>query len=64
MIVDQHSAVQRVVPGMAGKMDFADGVGRQRCDIGVRIDSDIVRRNVDVVDVEQEAAAGALDDLV
>jgi hypothetical protein len=63
MRVDQHAvagAVERFV--VAGEMDLADQVERKAINIGVGVEPVIDRRHHDIVDVEQQAAAGAPGD--
>src|SRR5689334_11457799 len=44
-------------------MDLLDALIWQAGDIGLHIESEILRGDIDIVDVEQEAAAGASGDL-
>ena len=43
---------------VAGHVDLAHAAHRQRIDEGARIESEILAADVDVVDVEQQCAAG------
>ena len=49
---------------MAGDMDLRDAFGRNAVDVIERIEAVILRRDVDIVYVEQNSAVGALDDFV
>jgi len=62
MRVDQHRTTVLRDHVMSGKMDFLDmrqGVGRE---VVHRIGREIAGRDEDIVDVQQQAAAGAPDD--
>ena len=48
--------------GVAGDVDLRDALGRHGVEIIVGIEVVVLRRDVDVVHVEQDSAVGALDD--
>ena len=48
--------------GVAGEMELADAVGRHAVDEGPRVEAVVEAADVDVVDVEQDQAVGALGD--
>src|SRR5689334_25243376 len=50
MVVDEHVANTSV----AGKMNFADAIDRKSVDEGLRIEAEIPRTHVHVIDVEQQ----------
>jgi hypothetical protein len=52
--------VEQVAPlvGVAGEVDLPDAVGRDRRQVGVRIEPVVPGRDVDVVHVEQDPAVG------
>src|SRR5437764_7843030 len=56
VVVDQDIRVFGRV--MAGEMDLADRRRRQRVEIGDRIEPEVCRADVDVVDVAEDAATG------
>src|ERR1041384_2005658 len=61
MVVDQQTCAAAVaVFGEASKVKFADVLHWKRIDIGPCVEAVVDRGNVDVVDVEQQSAAGAL----
>src|SRR6516164_4288206 len=60
VVVDQNVYVLRGV--MAGEVDLADRLDRQRVKIGDRVEPEIPRADVDVVDVAEDAAAGSTGD--
>src|SRR5216684_7476131 len=61
VIVDaKRAAVFELPRGVSGEMDLADRGGRQRGKIGRRVPAVIPAADDDVVDVAQNAAAGAL----
>jgi hypothetical protein len=63
MRVDQQSGIEVVaILGEAGEMDFADMLHRKSVEISHRLEAVIDCRHVDIVDVEQKPAPGALDD--
>src|SRR5712692_7271081 len=63
VIVDaKRTAIFELPDGVAGEMDLADRGGRQRGKIGRRVPAVIAGADEDVVDVAQNAAAGALGD--
>ena len=49
--------------GMTGNMDLADPMMRNVVQIIVRIKTVVLRRNVDVIDIEQNPASAAPGDL-
>ena len=49
--------------GVAGEVDLADLAQREGGEIGEGVEAMIGRADEDVVDVEQQAAAGSADDL-
>ena len=57
VVVDQDIHVLGGV--MAGEMDLADRCRRQRVEIGDRVEPEVCRADVDVVDVAEDAAAGS-----
>ena len=61
VVVDQDSDVLGGV--MAGEVDLADGVRRQRVEVCVRIEAEVLSADVDVVDITQEPAARPASDL-
>ncbi len=50
--------------GVAGDVNLRDALGGDAVDVVEWIEAVILRRDVDVVDVEQDAAVGGFDDLV
>ncbi len=58
--------VENVFPifRVAGDMNLGDAIGRNAVHIIVRIKAVILRGNVNVIDVQQNAAIGPLDDLI
>ncbi len=50
--------------GVAGDVDLRDALGGDAVDVVEWIEAVVLRRDVDVVDVEQDAAVGGFDDLV
>src|ERR1700751_4406605 len=60
VVVDQNVHVLRGV--MAGEVDFADRLYRQRFEIGDRVEPEIPRADVNIVDVAEDAAAGLTGD--
>ena len=50
--------------GVAGDVDLRDAIRGHGVEIEIGIESVILRRDVNVVHVEQDAAVGALDDFV
>ena len=60
MGIDQQPSVIIVHDGVTGEMDLLNKCGGHGGDIGVRIEAVILRADVDIVDVEQDAAAAAL----
>ena len=63
MRIDQEPGVEIVaIFGKAGQMNLADMLHGKRIEIGHRLEAVIDRGDIDVVDVEQEPAAGAADD--
>src|SRR6187401_329703 len=58
MVIDEEVATT----GVAGEMDFTDAIERQAFDELVRVEAEILRAHVHVVDVEQQPAAGRLRD--
>ena len=63
MAVDQQRLADLRVRPMPGEMDLADRVERQFVEIGVGVEAEIGGADRDIVDVDQQAAAGALDEL-
>src|SRR5690349_2857111 len=63
MIIDQHHAVGRMIAAMSRNMYFADRAAWEAPDPSPGIEPDIVSRDIDIVDVEQESAAGAANEL-
>src|SRR5208282_1709122 len=57
VVVDQNVHVLGDV--MAGKVDLADRLDRECLEIGHRVELEIPRADVDVVDVAENAAAGS-----
>src|SRR5690242_10836546 len=63
MVVDaQQAPALDLSHAVAGKMDFADGGRRQRIEVGRRVPAVVVRAHEDIVDVAENAAAGARGD--
>ncbi len=63
VIVDQQAVTEAVaIFGKPGQMNLTDGVQRQRIEVRQRIALMVDARDVDVVDVEQQATAAAADD--
>src|SRR5215469_7904864 len=60
VVVDQDTHV--LGNAMAGEMDLADRLDRQCLKIGKRIEPEIPRADMDVVDVAEDAAAGSMGD--
>ena len=58
MIIDQDGLAVGVVARMAGDMNLAYGPGREDVQIRDRVETQIPRRDVDVVDVAEQPAAG------
>ena len=58
MGVDQQAGAKRIC-AVSGKVDLPDGMCRQRIEIVDGVDAVVVRVDVDVVDVEQDARARA-----
>src|SRR5271156_2237210 len=56
VIVDQDIYVLGSV--MAGEMDLADHFGRQCVEVAERVEAEVSGADVDVVDIEEDAAAG------
>ena len=59
MIVDQQNACFMLFARMSGKMDFAHQMRFYCVDHQERIQSQVGCRNFDIVDIEQNRAAGA-----
>src|SRR5262249_48079096 len=59
-VVDQDTHV--LGNAMAGEVDLADRLDRQCVEIGKRIEPEIPRADMDVVDVAEDAAAGSMGD--
>src|SRR5271169_3016499 len=57
VVVDQNVHVLGDV--MAGKVDLADRIDRECLEVGERIELEIPRADVDVVDVAENTAAGS-----
>jgi hypothetical protein len=57
--VDEERLPQLPVRRMAGEVDLSDKVGRDGVDVGERVATEVTRADVDVVEVEEQAAAGA-----
>ena len=53
----------RAVIAVAGEVDLRDALRRHRREVGLRVPAVVGRADVDVVDVEQDAAVGAPRDL-
>ena len=53
-----------LIAGVAGDMDLGDALGRYGVDVVHGVEVVIHGGDVDVVDVEEDAAIGALDDFV
>ena len=61
VIVDAQRAAARQLPNrVTGQVDLADRVGRQRREIRGRVPTVIATADEDIIDVTQDAAAGAL----
>src|SRR5207247_1498629 len=58
VIIDQDGLAVGVVARMAGDMNLAYGPGREDVQIRDRVETQIPRRDVDVVDVAEQPAAG------
>ena len=58
MAVDQQALAGGFVDGEPGEMDFPDQLVRNRVEIGFRVDADILGADMDVVDVDKQAAPG------
>src|SRR5712692_574999 len=58
VIIDQDDLAVSVVARMAGDMDLAYGPGRERVQVRDRVETQIPRRDVDIVDVAEQPAAG------
>src|SRR5271166_2705651 len=57
VVVDQHV---RILGGvMAGQMNLADRSRRQRVEVSARVEREVSRADIDVVDVAEDAAAGS-----
>src|SRR5262249_19686706 len=63
VIVDQDATAVDVGAMVAGEMNLANRAGRQHRQIGPGIKSEIVGIHVEVVDIAENAAAGAADEL-
>jgi hypothetical protein len=50
--------------GMAGNVNLGDAFGGDRVEVDVRVETVIFRGDVNVINVEKDAAIGALDDFV
>ena len=61
MIVDQDETEIGVLPGVSGEVDFADRIHGELLEKGERVEIEVFCRDVDVVDVEQQAATRSLD---
>ena len=59
MIVDQHRPAVPLRIGVAGDMDFADQLAGNRIDKIQRVVAVVEGADMDVVDVQQQAAAAA-----
>ena len=57
--IHQQRRTEIGIRGMAGEMDFHHGLGGKGVDIVFRRTADVARTDIDVVDVEQQAAAAA-----
>ncbi len=60
MGVDQQGRAA-LVPSMAGQVDFADHGGGQGVQIGGGVVAEVMGADEDVIDVDQQAAAGRPD---
>ena len=60
VVVDQNVHVLGGV--MAGEVDLADRIDRQCVEIGDRVEPEIPRADIDVVDVAEDAATGSTGD--
>src|SRR5262249_16019479 len=60
VVVDQDTHV--LGNAMASEVDLADRLDRQCVEIGKRIEPEIPRADMDVVDVAEDAAAGSMGD--
>src|SRR6266404_399792 len=58
VIIDQDGLAVGVIARMAGEMHLAYGCGRERAQIRGRVEAQIPRRDVDIVDVAEQPAAG------
>ena len=60
MVVDQKCAVGVARLGEAGEMDFPDPLKRKGVEIRARVKAVVDGVDMDIIHVEQQAAAGAL----
>ena len=64
MAVDQQWIAGRIpVSGKSCQMDFTDPQTGQRPDISIRISTMVDAGDIDVIDIQQQAAAGALQNV-
>ena len=61
VVIEQNADVFGRV--MAGEVDFADRIDRQCVEICDRVEPEVPRADMDVVDVTEDAAAGSTGDL-
>ena len=57
MIVDQDGPALRVVDGVSRKVDLLDRVAGKRGQVGPGVEAEVLRGDVDVVDIAEEPAA-------
>src|SRR5262249_59654011 len=63
MIVDQDGQAVGLVHGVSGEVDLAHGPGGQRVQVRLGVEPDVPRAHVDVVDIAQEPASRAANEL-
>src|SRR5882672_12221819 len=60
MVIDEDGPAVRVVLGMAGEMDLAYGIDRQRFEVCDGIEAQVPGCHVNVIDVTEETASRAM----
>ena len=61
MIVDQDAYAVGIVDAVPGEMQLLDGFDREGLDPVPRIAAEVLAGHVDIIDIEQQTAAGASD---